>query len=128
MYTHVTPKKVLGQKSIVKLFRVTPYVEVTSKKGFLKRGKKETFCYLNPRGRQKNECKQLWNRVKVSVHITDGMSRQIFVLRQRRSFFLGYSMPGTTQYGKYPSKMVWFVQIPLSVGGNSFLSSKRKSG
>ena len=45
-------------------------------------------------------CKQVWNRVKVSIHITDGMSRQIFVLRQRRSFFLGYSMPGTTQYGK----------------------------
>ena len=36
----VTPKKILGQKPNVKFFRVTPYVDVTSKMGFLKRARK----------------------------------------------------------------------------------------
>ena len=39
--THiVTPKTILRQKPDVKFFRVAPYVEVTSKMGFLKRDKK----------------------------------------------------------------------------------------
>ena len=39
-------QKVVGQEPDVKFFRVAPYVEVTSRMGFLKRAKKETFCYF----------------------------------------------------------------------------------
>ena len=42
----VTPKTVVGQISNVKFFRVAPYMEVTSRMGFLKRAKKETFRYF----------------------------------------------------------------------------------
>ena len=47
----VTPKKFVRQKPNVKFFRA-PYVEVTSKMGFLERPKKETFCYFLPMGGQ----------------------------------------------------------------------------